>query len=633
LLSELLKLFPERAYPLFLAHDPDGLLNDESVLTVLSERGFTLIHEVDSVHLRYRAENAKPYLIKTPIIIRTENPLNTIPFDLWQQGHHVSLGLNAFFPYLAYPVLKQLSPTQIWRLSQSPSPSRKLGQRSTIEYILINIFELDLEKIAKIEDWVIWLNTYHQKWYGLPELFSDFILACETAKKLPNLEDLIASKDTFNQFLQEEWSEFINSYAVKETQAQYIVNFANSQNLQLQIGNIISKGILSPIETSEQHNLPHWALPGVFASNIDPNDLRLVELENNLISITEEELATYRWEKWQDLAWDVAEYISLSQTQQNPKADKSHFNVIDRAFLNWLQARYSALATQILPKPHHLFHVPHYLAYQRRKLNSEKTALIIMDGMALADWIFIRTAWKDRNPSWKFDNQLVLAQIPSITAISRQALISGLRPMDFSDSLVNNHSESKQWITFWKNQEVASKACIYERHKTKAKSDWIDIPRLEIVCLINNTIDDLMHNTTLGLSDFYASLRIWLEQESHSLESTISDLLTREFRVYITSDHGHVEASGFGSISEGVTVQTRSKRARVYNDINFAQQNQQSVSPSLIWSGDGILPNNIFILIPEENHAFVPHHKTVIAHGGASISEVIVPLVTIGLDN
>lgn len=101
----------------------------------------------------------------------------------------------------------------------------------------------------------------------------------------------------------------------------------------------------------------------------------------------------------------------------------------------------------------------------------------------------------------------------------------------------------------------------------------------------------------------------------------------------MTSDHGHIEASGFGSISEGLTVHTRGKRARVYSDINFAKQNQQSVSPSMIWSGDGLLPDSIFALIPKENHAFVPHERTVIAHGGASISEVVVPLVTISLDN
>ncbi len=633
MLNELLKLFPRKAYHLILAHDPDGLLNEESVLAALNERGFTLIHEADPVHLRHRAENSKPFSIDTPIIIRTENPLNTLPFDLWQQGHHISLGLNVFFPNLAYPVLKQLAPNQIWRLNQSPSSIKRLGQRGTLEYVLKNVFELDLAAIAATEDWVIWLNTYHQKLDGLSDLLFDFILAHKDAKKLPDLGSLIISKDAYNQFLQKEWGEFINTHGVREAHAQYVINFSTCPKLQHQIGSIISKGMLTPVEVPEPQKLPHWAQPGIFAANEDPDALRLGELEETLGAITDANLVAYRWEQWQDLAWTVAEYTSLYQTQTNDKTDMSYFNVIEKAFLMWLQNRYSVLATQKLPKPHHLFHLPHYMAYKRRKENLEKAALVIMDGMALADWIFIRNAWQDRNPGWKFNSQLVLAQIPSITAISRQAMVSGLRPVDFSESLVNNQLEPKQWNTFWQNEGVSPKACIYERHNNEANLDWIDTPRLEIVCLINNSIDDLVHNTTLGLADFFASLNIWLEKDSHSFEGIISDLLSREFSVYLTSDHGHIEASGFGSISEGLTVQTRSKRARVYKDNNFAKQNQKIVSPSMIWSGDGLLPDNIFALIPKENHAFVPHEKIVIAHGGASISEVVVPLVTISLDN
>ncbi len=164
MLNDLLKLFPEKAYPLILAHDPDGLLNEESVLAALNGRGFTLIHEADPAHLRHRAENSKPFSIDTPIIIRTENLLNTLPFDLWQQGHHISLGLNTFFPNLTYPVLKQLTPNQIWRLGQSTSPFKRVGQRGTMDFVLIIVFELDLSGIETIEDWVIWLSTYHQNW-------------------------------------------------------------------------------------------------------------------------------------------------------------------------------------------------------------------------------------------------------------------------------------------------------------------------------------------------------------------------------------------------------------------------------------------------------------------------------------
>ena len=636
MLNELLKLFPEKAYPQILAHDPDDLLNEESVLAALNERGFTLIHETDPVHLRYRVENSKPYSIDNPIIIRTVGSLNTLPFDLWQQGHHVSIGLNTFFPNLAYPVLKQLTPSQIWRLSQSLAPSKRLGHRGTMEFVLRHVFDLDLKTIASADDWVIWLNSYHQSWDNMPESILDFVECHQAANTLPNLGDLIQNKDTFNRFIQEQWDGYLDNLTgqiIGESRAEYMLNFEYDPNLQYQVGNFISQGILTPVEIFEPHKIPPWAQPGIYASNEDPKELRLDELRTILENITETELAAYRWEQWQSLAKIWAEYTALSQINSSGSKEKKTFSkLINKVFLSWLHNRYSALATQKLPKPHHLFHVPHYMAYQRRKESLKKMALIVMDGMALADWQVISKTWRERNPSWKFEDQYVLAQIPTITAISRQSLISGLRPIDFTDTLRNNQAEPKQWRTFWLNEDVAAESCVYERHNPKVMPDWIDKPQLEIVCLIDNAIDDIVHNTTLGQSDFYASLNIWLEKDSPALENNISYMLSLGFTIYLTSDHGHIEASGFGTISEGLTVYTRSKRARVYTDRNFAEQNHKKVSPAIIWYDDGLLPENTYALIPEENFAFVPLGEIVIAHGGLSISEVIVPLVTISLD-
>ena len=205
----MLKPFPEKAYPLILSHDPDGLLNEESVLAALNERAFTLIHETDPVHLRHRVENSKPYSIDNPIIVRTEDPINTLPFDLWQQGHQVSIGLNTFFPFLAYPVLKQLTTNQIWRLSQSLTPSKRLGHRGTMEFVLRHVFDLDLKTIASADDWVIWLNSYHQSWDNIPDSLLDFVQCHQVANKLPNLSDLIQNNDAFNRFIREQWDGFL----------------------------------------------------------------------------------------------------------------------------------------------------------------------------------------------------------------------------------------------------------------------------------------------------------------------------------------------------------------------------------------------------------------------------------------
>ncbi|MFQ5856575.1 MAG: BREX-3 system phosphatase PglZ, partial [Anaerolineae bacterium] len=99
--------------------------------------------------------------------------------------------------------------------------------------------------------------------------------------------------------------------------------------------------------------------------------------------------------------------------------------------------------------------------------------------------------------------------------------------------------------------------------------------------------------------------------------------------VYVTSDHGHVEASGMGQPSEGVLVQARSKRARVYNDRGLAAHVQTAFSETILWNHDGLLPDSIWVLMPDERLAFVPLNSIVVTHGGLTLDEVVVPLATI----
>jgi hypothetical protein len=141
----------------------------------------------------------------------------------------------------------------------------------------------------------------------------------------------------------------------------------------------------------------------------------------------------------------------------------------------------------------------------------------------------------------------------------------------------------------------------------------------------------MIHDATLGAPDFYASLRVWLEEYGRRVERVIAGLLARDFTVYLTSDHGHVEARGFGRPSEGLTVDTRGKRARIYSDRRAATDVQEGFPQTILWSQDGLLPDDVWVLMPEERNAFDTFNEIVVTHGGPTLDEVVVPLVTINL--
>ncbi|MBA3945731.1 MAG: hypothetical protein H0X37_14330 [Herpetosiphonaceae bacterium] len=81
-------------YPLILVSDPDALLSDPQNVAALHERTFRVITEPDPIALRYQVEQARPWSTAAPLIIVTPEPVNMLPYDLWQQGHHVELALH-----------------------------------------------------------------------------------------------------------------------------------------------------------------------------------------------------------------------------------------------------------------------------------------------------------------------------------------------------------------------------------------------------------------------------------------------------------------------------------------------------------------------------------------------------------
>ena len=89
-------------------------------------------------------------------------------------------------------------------------------------------------------------------------------------------------------------------------------------------------------------------------------------------------------------------------------------------------------------------------------------------------------------------------------------------------------------------------------------------------------------------------MKLWLdplcEQNSARLEGLIEDMLAREFTVFIASDHGHIEAVGFGQPSEGLLAQSHGKRARLYNDRLAALRVKTAFPETVLWEKDGFLP-------------------------------------------
>src|SRR5947209_100261 len=370
------------------------------------------------------------------------------------------------------------------------------------------------------------------------------------------------------------------------------------------------------------------------------------------------------WGGWQRLAMNWAEIAGMrygmehtfptSMSERYEQAER----MLDDSFVAWLTVQYTQLAGRVLPTPHHLFHVPVKLARDLRMDPQVRTALLVLDGLSLADWLLIRSTWGPRHPDWQIAETCVLAQVPSITAVSRQALIGGVRPNELTRELIERPREQRAWEAFWQRQSLPPEGSSYARLPDVVGADYpvaITSRRTRALCLISTVIDDMVHGATQGAAGVHAALTVWLspnadkrqdkgaadpgaateavQQGSVWMEGLIDLRLAEGYTITLTGDHGHVEAIGVGSPREGVLAITRSKRMRLYTTLELAQGAAARLPDTMVIDNNWLCPQGVFPIVPLRRIAFATEGERVVTHGGLTVEEMIVPLITLTRQN
>jgi hypothetical protein len=569
------------------------------------------------------------------VVIVTSDRVEDLPYDLWYEGRRVTLALGTFFPNLAVPVVRELTPDQRARLAIAPEPALPLGRERTCDHVLRHVFEIDVSELVRPAALVAWLNRRYARHEPLPPALATYLLdrlSPEPAYAGWPLERLLRTPDAIAEFMREQWRGYLQRETgtlLAEAPAAYIVDFADAA-VQDGLAGLVRTGAVRPLGVGRFDALPAWAKPGVVDTDVEANERRRIALTEELAERVADLSPETSWATWQALARDWAELRVLSNdaTTSTRLADR-----IGPAFDAWLVARYSPLSNQKLPIPHHVHHVPHYLARERRTGAQQRVALLVLDGMSLRDWHVIERTWRARHTDWQVETRLLLAQIPTITSNSRQALISGLRPAEFADTLDSTGREPRRWLAFWAREDLSPAQCAYRALAFDQNPEpELPGPEVQALCLVDVSIDELIHGATAGDAGFRASLEVWLSRYSPNLERFLTSLLAEGFTVFVASDHGHVEARGIGMINDGLAAELKAKRARVYRERVVAERVQSTYDGARIWAVDGILPDGLWAVLPTEHTAFTTMRDLVVTHGGASLDEVVVPFATITLE-
>ena len=287
--------------------------------------------------------------------------------------------------------------------------------------------------------------------------------------------------------------------------------------------------------------------------------------------------------------------------------------------------------------------------------NGEKVFLIVIDNFRYDQW---RTLAQDVGEMFDVNEDMYMSILPTATQYARNAIFSGLMPEQiermFPDLWVDEDEEEGKNI----NEEPLVRTQIerYRRHDTFSYhkiNDSVGAERLverlgelkknDINVVVVNFIDMLSHARTESkmvreLANNESAYRsITLSWFRHSVVGEMLKALAQtDCTVIITTDHGSIRASKPIKIigdrntntnlryKLGKNLNCQSKEVFVVKNPHEAQLPAPNLSTSYVFA-----TGNSFLAYPNNYNYYVSYYKDTFQHGGISMEEMLIPLVTL----
>lgn len=658
--DQILKEFAPKVARLTLVADPDGLLLEEGILEGVRERGFELIPFEDHIAFRYAYESKfrsrwdRGEHTDLVVVLRSQaSDLSGLPYDLLQAGRRLSFNLGDIFPNLSYPVVTALDRGDLDALyeAQKRHAPGQLGDNATKEFVLRHVFAIAPELVKQPSDLLRVLLRRHYRGQRIPaDLDSRFIQLLRQSNVFDDwpLETLVKDREAFFAFLQERWPIFLDREAAKGTSG--VCEEENPDELSIEgpvelpfghhdirvyIDNLFVEGLLHPVSHEHADALSRtWVGIGVRTAPIEDRSRRLGKLIDSLEASIPAEDAKHT--DWFHFAREWAEMILLANDQAEAIPESAGERIknlqarVDAGFTAWLFRRYAGLVNLPPVPPVMLHHIPRFLARQMGEARTAKIALIVVDGLALDQWLVVREALATKQPKLRFREQTVFAWIPSLTSVSRQAAFAGKAPIFFPNSIQTTDKEPALWAQFWADQGLTPNEVVYLNGLgdggLENVSEALSHPKARVAGLVVKKVDKIMHGMEMGTAGMHNQVCQWAKQPY--LNTLLDLLLDRGFRIYLTSDHGNLEAEGCGRPYEGAVAELRGERVRIYPDALLRGKVKERFPAALEWGTVG-LPEDYLALLAPARQAFVQEKQRTVSHGGISVEELIVPLIQI----
>lgn len=353
------------------------------------------------------------------------------------------------------------------------------------------------------------------------------------------------------------------------------------------------------------------------------------------------------WEMELDKHPELGLQKMLADQRKESNAEFSKY--VEKNYQNWINKKDNrpALSTEIIEK------------YVIPQLNEKKSVfLFVIDCLRLDQWLVMEEYLREL---YSIEKEYYYSILPTATPYSRNAIFSGLFPLELEqrypdlwqgeDDSESSHNkyEKELLVKLLERKKVPMKSepkyvkILDPEFGRQVQSNIISYTQNKLTAIVVNFVDMLAH----GRSDdpilkeiapdesAYRSLtNSWFKHSS--LYGMFQALATRkDVKIIVTTDHGSVrcmrgskvigdkEASTNLRYKFGRNLKSDDKQSIFLKNPKDFKLPQRGVTTNYI-----VAKEDYYFVYPTEYHKYLNQYRDSFQHGGISLEEMILPVVT-----